>query len=910
MRPALPLALVALLAAPVAAQVVEGPPPTAPGLAGAALPPLLDREVFFGDPAFNAAQISPDGRFITFRRAHRDVMNVWVKGVDEPFEAARPLTADRRPVPGYFWSRDGRHVLYVQDRDGDENYHVYAVDLEAEADTETGVPPARDLTPVDGIRAQIFDVPKDAPGVLLVGINDRDAAWHDVYRVDIATGERTLVVENTGRFTGLVADDAGAIHLVSRTAEDGSTELLRVENGAVGEVVYTCTVTEDCYPVRLHPDGRRVYLVTNAGARDLTELVLLDPATRVEELVERDPEGEVDFGEATFSEATGELVLTSYEGDRTRLYPKTDAMRAALAFLEDELPDGELGVQSATADDRVLVVSVSRDVDPGAVYLYDRDAGTATFLYRGRPTLPTEHLAAMRPVRYRARDGRMIPAYLTLPPGVEPRSLPTVILPHGGPWARDTWGYNGFLQFLANRGYAVLDPNFRGSTGYGKDFLNAGNGQWGTGAMQHDISDGVQYLIEQGIADPARVGIMGGSYGGYAVLAGLTYTPELYAAGVDLFGPSNLLTLLETIPPYWAQIRQMFYERMGNPETAEGRAQLVAQSPLHVADRIRVPLLIFQGANDPRVKQAESDQIVIALRDRGYPVEYLVAPDEGHGIADETNRLAVFAAIERFLAAHLGGRYQPDVRPELQARLEALTVDPATVALAAPVEAAAGGTFDVARLAPRTLRYAAQMRAGGQTIDLQMVRTLADADADGRPAWLLVDAATTPMGVVTDSLWLDRATFAPLRRSIRQGPAAIALAYTPERVTGAIAMPGQTMPYDVALEAPLAVEGPSLDAGLGALPLGEGYRATFAGLDLMPQRPVTFTVEVTGSEAATSPAGTFDAWVVRLTKGDGTQGGNGTLWVAKEGGMVVRSEMELPPSMGGGTGTVQLTAVE
>jgi len=911
------LALTALLAAPVGAQVVEGPPPTAPGLQGAALAPLLDREVFFGNPVRSGAQISPDGTRLTFLQPHGDdVMNVWVKGVDEPFEAARPLTADARPVPGYFWSRDSRFVLYVQDRDGDENFHVYAIDPTAPADPATGVPPARDLTPVDGVRAYIFDVPREDPAHILVGINDRDAAWHDVYRVSLATGERTLVLENTRQLTGVVTDDDGEIHFAARTAEDGGTEILRVDDDeagaeALGATVYTCSVIESCYPVHLDRDGA-LYLATNAGDRNFEELILLDADTGEETLVERDPEGQVDFGGAVFSDLTGALTLTYYEGDRTRMYPKTEEMRDALAFLAANLPDGELGFGSMTADERRMIVSVSRDVDPGTVYLYDRDAENVTLLYRGRPNLPLEHLAEMRVVRYTARDGRTIPGYLTVPDGVEARNLPVILFPHGGPWSRDTWGYNSFAQFFANRGYAVFSPNFRGSTGYGKDHLNAGNREWGTGAMQHDLTDGVQYLIDQGIADPARVGIVGGSYGGYAVLAGLAYTPERYTVGIDLFGPSNLMTLLETIPPYWASIRQMFYERMGDPSTPEGQAQLEAQSPVHFADQITRPLLIFQGANDPRVNKAESDQIVVALRDRGYPVEYLLAPDEGHGIADETNRLALFAAMERFLATHLGGRYQPGLPPDQAARLAALTVDVSTVTLAAPADAPAAddGAFDGPRLRQRKLHYSSRMQMGGQDVDIPVVRTLTAVEEDGRALWLLVDEMTLPMGAASDSTWLERATLAPVRRVIHQGPATIALAYTPDGVAGSIAAPGQTIPYNLTLEAPLAVEGSSLEAGLGALPLAEGYRATFAGLDLMQQRALPFTIEVTGSESVTTPAGTFDAWVVRLTKGDGTAGGNGTLWVAKDSGVLVRSEMQLPPQMGGGTATTSLTVME
>ena len=659
-----------------AAQAQAPVPTTAPGLNDADLPPLLDREVFFGNPEIAGAELSPDGQTLTFRKPVDGVLNVWVKGVDEPFEAARPLTADERPVPSTFWSQDSRYVLYVQDKGGDENYHVWAVDpTEATGD---GVPAARDLTPVDGVRATIIDVPESDPAHILVGLNDRDPSYHDVYRVALATGERELLIENTEQVAGWLTDLDGEIRLALRTAGDGSTEVLAVDDGQLGDVVYTCSVVETCGPARFHPDGR-VYMQTNKGDRDLVEFVLFDPATGEEELVERDPDGEVDFGGAVFSDVTDEILATYYLGDKLRIYPRDEAWGDDVDHLRDELPDGVVLPAGSTKDERTWLVNLRSDVDPGSTYLFDRDTREVTFLYRSRPDLPVEHMAEMRPVTYEARDGREIPAYLTLPKGVEAEGLPAVLLVHGGPWSRDIWGYSSYPQFLANRGYAVLQPNFRGSTGYGKDFLNAGNREWGTGAMQHDLTDGAQWLIDEGIADPERVGIMGGSYGGYATLAGLAFTPDLYAAGVDIVGPSNLITLLESIPPYWAPVREMFHERMGDPRTDEGTALLMAQSPLHSADRITAPLLIIQGANDPRVKQAESDQIVAALHGRGYPVRYLVAEDEGHGFYGELNRLAQTVATEAFLAEHLGGSAQGDVPADVAERLSTLTVDPATV---------------------------------------------------------------------------------------------------------------------------------------------------------------------------------------------------------------------------------------
>ncbi|MEO0984784.1 MAG: alpha/beta fold hydrolase [Cyanobacteria bacterium J06639_14] len=646
------------------------------------LPPLIDRDLFFGDPEIVGAQLSPDGRFLAFQKPLNGVINVWVKGIEEPMEAARPVTAgSENPVQIYRWSVDGRYILYAQDKGGNENYHLYAVDP---ASLSEATPEARNLTPIDGVTVELYGIPQQTPNEIVIGLNDRDPRFHDVYRLDLTTGERTLVIQNDANIFGWMTDATGSVRIAYRQTLAGGNETLAVNDGVLTPV-YTCKIEETCSPLRFHQNGRQIYIATNRD-RDLSQLELLDLETQQSQIVEADPENQVDFGQAVFSEATDELIATAYVGDRVRIYPQTDKFAADLAFLRQQFPEDDLSLESLTRDEQLALVGVSSDVNPGSMYLFDRGAQTLAKLYDYRPELASNVLAVMQPIRYTARDGLEIPAYLTLPPGIEPANLPVVILPHGGPWARDMWGYNPFTQFLANRGYAVLQPNFRGSTGYGKAFLNAGNAEWGTGAMQHDITDGVQYLIDEGIADPDRVGIFGGSYGGYATLAGLAFTPELYAAGVSFVGPSNLITLLNSIPPYWAPLRATFALRLGDPEDPSDRERLASQSPLFFADQIQAPLMVIQGANDPRVKQAESDQIVVALRDLNQPVEYLVAPDEGHGFAKENNLLASMAALERFFAEHLGGRYQAAMSPEIQAQLAALTVDVDTVTVSATNE--------------------------------------------------------------------------------------------------------------------------------------------------------------------------------------------------------------------------------
>jgi dipeptidyl aminopeptidase/acylaminoacyl peptidase len=645
----------------------------------AGLPPLIDRELIFGNPEIAGAQISPNGQYIAFLKPWKDTRNIYVKAVGEPFSAAHLLTTEtKRPVAGYLWSRDSKYILYAKDNGGDENFNVYAVDPSATPETGADAPPSRDLTGLKGVRVMIYEVPKSDPDIVYIGLNDRDKAWHDLYKLRISTGEKTLVRKNTERISGWKFDLQGQLRLATRSAQNGDTEILRVDADKFTQV-YSCTVFETCAPVRFDRDGKRVYMQTNKGADvNLISLVLFDPETGKTETVESDPLHKVDFGGAMFSEATDALIGTSYYYDREKRYFRDKGFEADYQWLQSQLPGKEISMGSRTRDEQVWLVTANSDTEPGQTLLFNRRTHTLTPQFRIWEKLPRENLTTMTPVQYKSSDGLEIPAYLTLPKGVPAKNLPALVIPHGGPWGRDVWGYNEIAQFFANRGYAVLMPNFRGSTGYGKKFLDAGNGEWGA-KMQDDVTWGVKYLVAEGIADPKRVGILGGSYGGYATLAGVAFTPDIYAAAVDIVGPSNLITLLNAIPPYWESIREVFYQRMGDPRTPEGKALLVERSPLNSADKIKTPLLVAQGANDPRVNQREAEQIVVALRDRGFPVEYLLAPDEGHGFARPVNNMALFMESEKFLAQHLGGRYEEGGTPEVTARLKEITVDPKSV---------------------------------------------------------------------------------------------------------------------------------------------------------------------------------------------------------------------------------------
>jgi dipeptidyl aminopeptidase/acylaminoacyl peptidase len=855
-------------------------------------PPLLDRELFFGDPEISGAQISPDGKYITFMRPYQNVRNIWIKGAAEPFTAARPLTASaKRPIPAYFWTRDAKFVLYIQDNDGDENFNVYALD------PAQAKPEPRNLTNAKGVTTILYGSPKNDPDTFFMGINDRDKAWHDLYRLKVSTGEKTLLRKNTERIGAWTFDLAGNLRLASRTAGNGDTEILRVDADGF-KVIYTCTVFEGCGVVRFHKDGKRAYLESNGGANvDLTGLYLLDVATGKTELVESDPNKRVDFGSARFSEITDELDATSYTEDRTRMYYRNKAKEADYNLLRKKFAGREVGFAGCTRDEQKCLISVSSDTDPGEVFLFDRKTKATAPQYKVREKLPREAMAAMESIRYKSSDGLEIPAYLTIPKCAK-RPLPLIVLPHGGPWARDMWGYNGLAQFLANRGYAVLQPNFRASTGFGKKFLNAGNGKWGE-TMQDDLTFGVKHLVANGTVDPKRVGIMGGSYGGYATLAGVAFTPDLYAAGVAIVAPSNLLTLLDSIPPYWEAGRKMFHTRMADPGTPEGKAQLMRQSPLNSAGKIKSPLMVVQGANDPRVNQAESDQIVIALRDRNFPVEYLVAPDEGHGFQRPVNNMAMFLAAEKFLAKHLGGRAQDDAKPEVVTRLAEITLDPKTVKLKTKT---AGGVVaaPVAALAPGVSKYSVSISMGERKMSRVVTSTIREVDGN----WEASDVMSSPAGDSVDTVTLDKATLQLKKRVMKQGAAEMTIDVAGGKAKGMVKANGQERPFEKELPGPLFADGAGGPNVLGALPLAKGYKVAFANFDLTRQRVKAMQLEVMAEESVVVPAGTFAAWKVEVSALDG---GNDTMtfWIDTKTRKNVKASAVLPQA-GGATMVMEL----
>jgi len=620
--------------------------------------PALSVEELFAAPARAAAAISPDGTRIAYLAPWRDRLNVWVERLDAP-GTARCVTADaHRSVPRYRWTHDPRWLIYEQDGDGDENWHLFRVDLDDPGAAAT------DLTPYPGARVLSWELPVTRPGTAILQLNHRDPAEFDLYELDIATGELTMLARNPGAGAGWLWTPGGDLYLY-RTTAAGDLALSRWD-AATGTAHPVMEFDGADYPIGIHPfqltpDGTGVWAGSNRGT-DRTRLVRIDLATGEETEVDAHPVFDVDTRSAIFpglpsplirDRRTGELLGVRYLGERQEIRALDPGFAAVLTNLR-ELSDGDVGALSSDVDGRRWVVGFTHDRDPGATYLYDHATGESRLLFRPYPWLDPAALAPMTPVTVPARDGLRLPAYLTLPAGREPSGLPLVLVVHGGPWSRDAWGFDPLAQLLAGRGYAVLQVNFRGSTGFGKAFLKAGIGEL-AGKMHDDLIDAVDWAVAEGYADPARVAVFGGSYGGYAALVGVAFTPGVFAAAVDCFGIANLTTFLRTVPEFAKpHLINNWYRYAGDPDDPRQEADLRARSPIGRVDRIRTPLLVIQGANDVRVVRAESDQIVEALRARGVEVEYLVKDDEGHGFTNPRNLIDMYRTADRFLARHLG----------------------------------------------------------------------------------------------------------------------------------------------------------------------------------------------------------------------------------------------------------------
>jgi dipeptidyl aminopeptidase/acylaminoacyl peptidase len=622
--------------------------------AAAATPPI-PRAAIFGNPERAAAQLSPDGKYISFLAPREGVLNIWVVQRGKPLAEARPLTSEKvRPIFNYFWSVNGRDILYTQDKGGDENVLLYAVDI------ETGT--ERKLTDFQGVRVLVYGASLKRPDELVIGINDRDKAFHDPYLLNVRTGELKRLLDNTERYSRFIVDQDLAIRFATRATPEGGWEFLRFDGGKA--VLVDTIGFEDSWtagPGGITTDGRTLYWTETRG-RNTAALLAIDLTSGQRRVVGEDRRADVS-GHLSDPE-TGRVLAYRVNYLKDELRAVDPAVASDIDFLDRSLK-GQWSIQSQTRSNRIWLIGNDPITSPPRVMVYERDSKKLTELYVGRPALIGKDLPNVCPQELKSRDGLTMVAYLTLPVGSDKdgdckpeRPVPMVLNVHGGPWGRDDYGYDPRSVWLADRGYASLQVNFRGSTGFGKDFVNKADGEWG-GKMHDDLVDAVDWAIKNGIAIADKVAIYGGSYGGYATLWAVTNTPERFACGVAVVAPSNLNTLLSSIPPYWESLKEQFFRRVGDPRTEAGKALLRERSPLTHVQNISKPLLIGQGANDPRVKQAEADQIVQAMLAKKIPVTYVLYPDEGHGFARAPNRTSFYAVSEAFLSQCLGGRFEP-----------------------------------------------------------------------------------------------------------------------------------------------------------------------------------------------------------------------------------------------------------
>ena len=609
-------------------------------------PPLIPRKVLFGNPVRMSPQVSPDGKRLAYLAPdEKDILQVWVRTLGKSDD--RKVSADeKRGIHAFLWTFAPDTLIYLQDMGGDENFHVYSIDLTRNI--------IRDLTPFVGIRANPLSPSPDFPNELLVTLNLRDRSLFDVHRIDLTTGGIVLDTRNPGDVVSWIPDPKYRIRAVVAVTPDGGREVrARADAKAAWKKLFKWDFEDaDGSVLDFTADGQGLWLTSSAG-RDTRALVQYDLKTGKEKVAAADTGADV--GGVIYDFGNHRPQLVAFERERSTFRVLDPALKPDVEFFKKR-EEGELGVVSRDRALNTWVLASTEDVKPTHYYLYDRPKKKLSYLFSAQPPLEKYKLAPMRPVTIKSRDGLELVCFLTLPLGLPPKKLPMVLKVHGGPWSRDSWGLRAQTQWLANRGYAVLSVNYRGSAGFGKKFLNAGNREWG-GRMQDDLIDACNWVVKQGYADPKRIAIYGGSYGGYAALVGAAFTPDYFRCAVDIVGPSNLVTLLKSMAPYWAPLRKTLALRVGDPDKDEDF--LKSRSPLFKADRIKIPLLIAQGANDPRVRRAESERIVEALRNKGKEVEYMVFGDEGHGFSRAENRLKFYAAAEKFLAKHLGGRAEP-----------------------------------------------------------------------------------------------------------------------------------------------------------------------------------------------------------------------------------------------------------
>jgi dipeptidyl aminopeptidase/acylaminoacyl peptidase len=884
--------------------------------------PLLDRGQFFEDPVVSDLQISPDGRLFAFRAPFDGQLELWISrrhlGVDSA------IRVSDGPAQVFEWSRDSQYLLFLRDGDGDENFHLHAV----EADT-TGAGVVRDLTPDAGVQARLYALPDSEPNIVVAGLNDRDPQAHDVYRIDITTGERELVQLNEAEVAHWLTDLDGVPRVAVRYGPDGGTELLGVRGDTLIPA-FGCSPDETCVPLRFHQANRRFYLVTDQGDRERTELVLFHPETFEIEEVDRDPEGRVDFGEAIFEPGSDKLVATVYHDDTTRVYSQDSVFTIDLEWLAERQAFGSLALTSASADDALWVLEVENDTNPGSFYLYNRWYDTVEPIAESMPSLSRDYLAATTWVTYRTSDGEEINALLTRPSADSVGGLPAVLLPHDGPRSRDRLTFDPMVQFLVNRGYAVLQPNFRGSSGYGKQFRAAGIRAWGTGVMQQDLTDGARFLVDRGIADPNRIGILGFGYGGYAALAGLLFTPDMFAAGAAIGAMTDLSTYVSSRD---LLALPALHHSLGDPDLPEDRIRLDSLSPLREVSAITRPTLLAHGVNNPDVSVGQTERLVTALRSAGKDSEYLRASGEGRRFRRAANRIAFAAALERFFAEHLGGRVQQAMAQDLALNLADMTVDPgepvgtAALTLTAPLPAADGSSVE-----PATFVYRITTSDGGET---EFTRSVLSENYEGSEIWRVIDSTLVPvlssfefdstqfmddnfeyepelsgeMMAAADTVDVDRSSLLPLRRRTG-GLSSMSVDFSADRVTGEVFVSDFVDDIDVPLEAPVFSDGMGLDLVIAGLPLTDGYETGLRSFDVQLGQIVPQMLAVTGADQVDTPAGSYDVFRVTLNPVGTRYAEPRVLFVRQQAPhILIRSVIQVQSEFGNYDQTTELVSV-
>jgi len=807
---------------------------------------LPDRDLFINNPEIRNGQISPDGKMISFLKSYKGVTNIWIRKTDEPISKAHPVTSSEEALDNAYWTSDSRFILFAHHLSGNPNSNIYAVDL---LDSSAGdIPIVRNLTPLDSAGATVIGLSKKNPDIVWIGLNQRDPRAYDLYKLEISTGAMSVVRKNNEHWDKLYFDWEEIPRLATRiNSKDGSTEILRLNKDGSSTKIYDCSALEMCKPIYFDSLNQNFFMTSNKGEnQDLVKLVSMNPETlRITDL-EQDPRGKVDFGGLGIGISSHAILFTSYTEDRPRKYWKDTSYEADYLLIQKKIPGREIDFMSSSDDEsRWLVNSWSDDKLP-QVYLFDRNSKQLTLQYVPDNSLkPYEaSFSKMQPVIYQSSDEMNITGYLSLPKGLPAKNLPLIVMPHAGPWERDYWGFNRIVQWLTSRGYAVLQMNYRGSAGYGKKFMNASNKQWGQ-LMQDDITWGVNDLIGKGIADRKRVGIIGTHYGGYSVLAGLTFTSDIYAVGIDINGPANLLSLIHSLQEEWNTPYAAFAERVGDTTTTAGKNLLKKRSPLNAVNSIRTPLMIVQAQDDPFTQKPENDRIVVNLRDSSRSVEYISIAGDAFPSDNTLDNLAAFAKMEQFLGKNLHGRYQESMKPSVAARLKDINIDPATVTLGV------GMTVISMQELPKfssdfstgNYSYNLLVEVPGRKVPLAMVRSISTDSTD----WIVTDRILGQSGDQSDEAHYQRGNLQLINRKTLQKSTVTEYSFGAREVTTTTGDKATTTLIDGAY----LHDGAGIDLIIARMSLKEGFMAGFylVGDD---GKPKLYQLRVTGRDTVNS----------------------------------------------------------